>query len=113
MTNVDEEKLRQLLEWLGAQLLTTDPQYNIELSHAAVAQIVAILSSLPEGKRKRPKQWTHEIEIRAIFDMLNGKAVDVLAGEIAAETGQNVRSAERRLWALKDSRRFKIWQPRA
>ena len=50
--------MRQLLEYFGMLLLTTEPQNDIEISHAMAAEIVAILSSLPEGKRGRPKQWT-------------------------------------------------------
>ena len=73
------------------------------------AEIVAILSSLPEGKAGRPKLWTYETEIRAIFGMLDGTPVNVVAREIAEETGQPERSARRRLRALKNSRRFKIW----
>jgi hypothetical protein len=110
MKNVDKEKLRQLLEWLGALVQTTDLQDKIEISHSFAAEIVAILSSLPEGRAGRPKLWTYETEIRAILRMLDGAKVKALAREIAEETGQLETSAERRLWALKDSRRFKIWQ---
>ena len=67
------------------------------------AEIVAILSSLPEGKAGRPKQWTAETEIHAIFGMLNGVPVKQLARDIAKETGQPMTSAERRLRALKKS----------
>ena len=110
MKNVDTEKLRQLLEWLGALVQTTDPQDKIEISHSFAAEIVTILSSLPEGKAGRPKLWTYETEIRAILRMLDDTSINALAREIAKETGQPKRSAERRLRALKNSRRFKIWQ---
>jgi hypothetical protein len=105
----DEESLRQLLEWLGALMRTTEAQDKIEISHAAAAEIVAILSSLPAGKAGRPKLWTFEIEISAIFKMLDGTPINVLAREIAKETGQLEPSARRRLRALKNSRRFKNW----
>ena len=40
--------------------------------------------------------------------MLDDTPINALAREIAKETGQPKRSAERRLRALKNSRRFKI-----
>ena len=103
----DEENVRQLLELLGALLLMTDGSDKIEIPHAMAAEIVAILSALPEGKAGRPKQWTDETEIRAIFRMLDGAPVNAVAREIAEETGQPESSAGRRLRALKNSRRFK------
>jgi hypothetical protein len=105
----DAEKLRQLLEVLGALVQTTDPKDEITISHAFAADIVAVLSALPEGKKGRPKQWTYETEIRAILRMLDDAHVNALAREIAKETGQRVNSAERRLRALKKSPRFKNW----
>jgi hypothetical protein len=110
MKVVDAEKLRQLLEFLGALVQTTDPRDNIEISHSMAAEIVAILSSLPEGKAGRPKQWTYKTEITAVLDMLGGKPVKKLAREIAEETGQPKTSAERRLRALKKSPRFTNWK---
>ena len=56
------ETVREILEWLGAKLLMTEPNADIEISHAMAADIVAILSSLPAGKAGRPKQWTAETE---------------------------------------------------
>ena len=106
---MNEEKLRQLLEFLGALVHTTEPQDTIEISHSMATEIIAILSSLPRGKAGRPKLWTYETEIVAVLRMLDGAPVNALAREIAEETGQPKRSAERRLRALKNSRRFKIW----
>ena len=102
-----------MLDWLGAQLLMTEPQDKIEISHAMAAEIVAILSSLPAGRAGVPKLWTPETQLRAIFRMLDGTPINAVAREIAEETGQPKRSAERRLRALKNSRRFKIWTRRA
>ena len=110
MKAVDAEELRRLLEVLGAQVRTTDPKDEITISHAFAASIVAVLSALPEGKKGRPKQWTYETEIDAIFRMLGGAKVNALAREIAKETDQPVTSAVRRLRALKKSRRFTIWK---
>jgi hypothetical protein len=104
------ETVREILEWLGAKLLTTESNVDIEISHAMAAEIVAILSSLPAGKAGRPKQWTAATEIRAVLSLLDGTPVNVLAREIAAETGQLERSAERRLRAMKQSRRYTNWR---
>jgi hypothetical protein len=107
---IDEEKLRQLLEWLGALMLFTDRRDNIEISHQVAAEIVAVLSSLPEGKAGRPKAWTYDTEILAVFDMLWGTPLNALAKEIAKKTGQPEPSARRRLQELKKSRRFTNWR---
>jgi hypothetical protein len=110
MKGADAENLRQVLEWLGAQLLMIEPHDKIEISHVMAKEIVAILSSLPPGKAGRPKQWTHETEIRAVLRMVDGTPVKQLAREIAKETGQPKTSAERRLRALKKSPRFTNWK---
>ncbi len=102
----DPERVRSLLGWLSAQLLMVDQPYKIELSHEAVRDIVKILAALPESKIARPKEWTHEIEIRAIFDMLDDKSVEETARWIVEETGQDEASAIRRLWDLKESLPF-------
>ena len=111
MKAVDEENLRDLLVWLGAAVLNTEPHDKIEIPHSAAAEIVAILSSLPPGKAGRPKQWSLETEISAIFSLLRGTPVNVLAREIAEETGQPENSARRRVQQLKNSSHFKSWQP--
>ena len=109
MKAVDKENLRDLLVWLRATMLNTDPQDNIEIPHSAAAEIVAVLSSLPPGKAGRPRQWSLETEIRAIFSLLDGTPVKALAREIAKETGQPELSARRRLQELKKSSHFKNW----
>ena len=107
----DPEQVRQLLEWLGALILHAD-RGEITISTQAASRIVDILSSLPEGKIGRPKAWTYSIESEAIFDMLGGKSVNLVAREIAEKTGQKMETAERRLWALRETPRFKGWQKR-
>ena len=107
-----DEKLRSLVDLLGAFLLTTEPPDQIEIPRAAAAEIVAILSSLPAGKVGRPKKWTAETEICAIFGMLGDVPVNKLARQIAKETGQPMRSAQRRLRALKKSPQFTNWTVR-
>ena len=109
MRAVGGENLRDLLVWLRATMLNTDPQDKIEIPHSAAAEIVAVLSSLPPGKAGRPKQWSLETEIRAIFSLLDGTPVKALAREIAKETGQPELSARRRLQELKKSSHFKNW----
>ena len=91
-------------------MLFTEPPDKIEISHSAAAEIVAILSSLPAGKAGRPKLWTLDTEIRAIFSMLDGTPVNALAREIAKETRQPKLSAHRRLRELKKSSHFKNWR---
>ena len=110
MKGADAEKLRQVLECLGAQLLMTEQPDNIEISRAMATEIVAILSSLPAGKAGLPKQWTFETQLRAVLRMIDGTSVNQLAREIAQETGQPKTSAERRLRALKKSPRFTNWE---
>ena len=110
MKAVDKENLRHLLVWLRATMLNTDPQDKIEIPRSAAAEIVAILSSLPPGKAGRPKQWSLETEIHAIFSLLDGKSVKALAREIAKETRQPELSARRRLQELKNSSHFKNWR---
>ena len=105
----DDEELRQILEWLGMQLLMTDTNEKIKITYPMAAKIVAFLSASRAGKAGRPKEWKDETQIRAVFDMLNGAEVNELAREIAKETGQNARSADRRLRALKKTPRFKNW----
>jgi hypothetical protein len=112
MKAVDEENLRDLLVWLGATMLTTEPHDKITIPNSAAAEIVAILSSLPPGKAGRPKQWSLKTEIRAIFSLLSGTPVNFLAREIAKETGQPEPSARRRLQELKKSSQFKNWRRR-
>ena len=107
----DKESLRDLLVWLHVAMRNTDPHDKIEITHSAAAEIVAILSSLPEGKAGRPKQWSLETEIRAIFSLLDGRSVEALAKEIAKDTGQPKSSARRRLQQLKNSSQFKAWRP--
>ena len=109
--DIDPERVRELLEWLGALMLNAD-RGEITISTTVAGEIVDILSSLPEGKIGRPKAWTFDVEIEAIFDMLGGKSVEDTARWIVEKTGQNEASAIRRLWALRDSPRFKNWQPR-
>jgi len=101
---------REIAEYLSALLLTSDASENIELSRSTVAQIVSFVGATPEGRTELPKEWTHETEVRAIFDMLHDKPINVLAREIAAETGQLESSADRRLRALKKSKRFTDWR---
>jgi hypothetical protein len=110
MKAVDKENLRDLLVWLGATMLYTDPQDKIEIPHSAAAEIVAILSSLRPGKAGRPKQWSLDTEIRAIFSLLDGTPVKALAKKIAKETRQPESSARRRLQELKKSSHFKNWR---
>lgn len=108
----DKENLRDLLVWLGATMLNTEPHDKITIPHSAAAEIVAVLSSLPPGKAGRPKRWSLEIEIHAIFSLLRGTRVNVLAREIAKATGQPESSARRRLQELKKSSQFKNWRRR-
>ena len=110
MKAVDKENLRDLLVWLRATMLNTGPPDKIEIPHSAAAEIVAVLSSLPLGKAGRPKLWSLDTEIRAIFSLLDGKSVKALAREIAKETRQPEPSARRRLQELKKSRHFENWR---
>lgn len=110
MKAVDGEDLRDLLVWLGATMLFTEQPNKIEIPRSAAAKIVAILSSLPPGKAGRPKLWSLETEIGAIFSLLDGRPVKALAREIAKDTGQPERSALRRLQQLKNSSHFKAWR---
>ena len=112
MKPVDEVNPRDLLIWLGATLLFTEPDDDkIEIPRSAAAEIVAILSSLPPGKVSRPKLRSLETEMHAIFSLLNGTKVNALAREIAKDTGQPKSSARRRLQQLKNSSQFKAWRP--
>lgn len=112
MKKHDPEHVRELLEWLGSRLLYDEQDRPIELSRRVVEAIVAILSSLPAGRKGRPKQWDYNTEITAIFDMLGGKPVNDVAHEITERTGQSEASAQRRLWELRKTRRFTNWQQR-
>jgi len=75
---------------------------GVIISPAAAEGILAILRDLPKSTPKgRPTAWTYFDEQHARKELLGGAGTSELTREMVRRTGQDAKSAKRRLLELK------------